>query len=418
MDKLSKAMPLENDSKTEALAAALNLGERLLICGGEPYRVEDTIRRICEAYGAERVGVFTITSTILVTAYFPGQGSITSSRRVARGISNDYEMLSRLNELSRKACNEPMTAAELQSRLDELEEGCPHYPLWFIMATWAVIAGAFCVFFGGSYADCIVSAIIGAVLKLFSVLFSEKLDIPPFFSTIALSLIGGLLSRLFVTAGFEINIYVVNVGVVMLLIPGIILTNSIRDLALGDFISGLLRFMEALLLSIAIAWAFAVTAGVIPETVVVAPIASLISAVIGSTAFCLMFNVRGKQIPACSLGGLIAWGMVLLCTALGLSEYWGYFLSSLTFGIYAQVMARALKTPVSIFTACASLPLIPGASLYRTMFYAVSYRWNLFAITGIHTICYAVLISAGILVVLVFMRSRAYVKSNKIPEEK
>ena len=46
----------------------------------------------------------------------------------------------------------------------------------------------------------------------------------------------------------------------MLLIPGIALTNAIRDLFSGDTISGLLRFAEALISSVAIAWGFAIPA--------------------------------------------------------------------------------------------------------------------------------------------------------------
>ena len=61
----------ENHQRLEALVStALDLGEQLLQCGGEVARVEDTIRRLCHAYGADSVDVFTITSSIIVTAHF------------------------------------------------------------------------------------------------------------------------------------------------------------------------------------------------------------------------------------------------------------------------------------------------------------------------------------------------------------
>jgi uncharacterized membrane protein YjjP (DUF1212 family) len=46
--------------------------------------------------------------------------------------------------------------------------------------------------------------------------------------------------------------YVV-IGNIMLLIPGIALTNSLRDMISGDIISGLLRFLDAILVAAAIA---------------------------------------------------------------------------------------------------------------------------------------------------------------------
>ena len=43
------------------------------------------------------------------------------------------------------------------------------------------------------------------------------------------------------------------IGNIMLLIPGIALTNSLRDMISGDIISGLLRFLDAILVAVAIA---------------------------------------------------------------------------------------------------------------------------------------------------------------------
>ena len=57
----------KNKQSTETgqlLSAALDLGEQMLICGGEVNRVEDTICRLCKAYGAKKVDVFSITTCI------------------------------------------------------------------------------------------------------------------------------------------------------------------------------------------------------------------------------------------------------------------------------------------------------------------------------------------------------------------
>ena len=43
------------------------------------------------------------------------------------------------------------------------------------------------------------------------------------------------------------------IGDIMLLIPGIMLTNSIRDILLGDIISGSLRLVEAILMAAVLA---------------------------------------------------------------------------------------------------------------------------------------------------------------------
>ena len=45
----------------------------------------------------------------------------------------------------------------------------------------------------------------------------------------------------------------VTIGVIMLLVPGVALTNSLRDILLGDTLSGILRMIEALLLAATLA---------------------------------------------------------------------------------------------------------------------------------------------------------------------
>ena len=81
------------------LYLALNIGEQMLMCGAEVHRVEDCIRRICTAYGAVRVDVFSITSSIVVTMYGPDFGSLTQTRRISRQNTDMYR-LDRLNQLS------------------------------------------------------------------------------------------------------------------------------------------------------------------------------------------------------------------------------------------------------------------------------------------------------------------------------
>ena len=122
------------------------------------------------------------------------------------------------------------------------------------------------------------------------------------------------LSNLVLAAcNLPLNPAMINIGIIMLLIPGIALTNAIRDVFSGDTISGLLRFSEALVLSVTIAWGFTALASPNSLTAVIIPWVQLAAGIIGSMGFSLMFNVRGRRLFWCSLGGGVAWGAVLLC---------------------------------------------------------------------------------------------------------
>jgi len=198
----------------------------------------------------------------------------------------------------------------------------------------------------------------------------------------------------------------INIGIIMLLIPGIALTNAIRDMFSGDTISGLLRFIEALVLSVAIAWGFAVLASPGSQTADVHPWLQLAAGIVGSLGFSLLFNVRGgKRLFWCAAGGGVAWGVVLLVQFAGGTEMMGYLAGSLILTVYAEVMARIHFCPSTVYIAAATIPLIPGGSLYNTMRFAMDENWNSFAVQGLRTLGYAILISAGILIIHTFMNA-------------
>jgi len=394
MDFISKA---NNRELTQLVSAALDLGEQILICGGEVARVEDTIRRLCIAYGAESVDVFTITSSVIVTADFGEQGSISQTRRIS-GLKFNLSALDELNNLSRHACSTQMAPAELRMELNRIMN-LPKYTYWQNFGIWALIASSFALFFGGNVYDAFFAGAVAGILFVVQNWFS-RLEINGYLSTVLCSLLGGFLSNLILVAyDFPIHPAMINIGVIMLLIPGIALTNAIRDMFSGDTISGMLRFSEALVLSIAIAWGFAVLAAPHDMNIAINPWIQLAAGTAGSLGFSMLFNVRGRLLVWCSLGGGVAWGVVLLVQMWGSSEMMAYFIASLVLAIYAQFMARQKHCPVTVFVATATIPLIPGGSLYNTMRFVMAEEWNHFATQGISTLMYAVLISAGVLIV-------------------
>ena len=239
------------------LGVAMEIGERLLVCGAEVSRVEDTITRICQAYGARRVDVFTITSSIVVSAWGEGDIPVTQTRRVT-GQSTDLTALTELNALSRTICADRPTQAEVTAALQRID-GRKKYSFGWLLFIWALVSGSFSIFFGGSWRDAAASAFIGILLKLLQAGLG-RLRVNSLLSTLMCSLAGGFAAWLVTWAALADSVSSISIGNIMLLIPGIALTNSIRDMFSGDTISGLLRFTEALILSIFIAWGFAIPA--------------------------------------------------------------------------------------------------------------------------------------------------------------
>ena len=234
----------------ELISCALDIGEQMHLSGAEIGRVEDSIRLIGKAYGCRRTDVFTITSSILVTVQDRDGNFHTQSRRIT-GSKTDLDRLDRLNSLSRQICARQPSWETVQQELDRILAR-PTYPGWLEMLASAVIAGAFAIFFGGSPADGAVAAVLGALLHL-AVALLRMARMNQILTNVAAAFLISAAAITAVELGLGQDPNEIIIGNIMLLIPGIALTNSLRDLISGDIISGLLRFLDAILVAAAIA---------------------------------------------------------------------------------------------------------------------------------------------------------------------
>lgn len=235
---------------TKLFKYAIDIGEQMLVSGAEVRRVEESINRMCRAMGAARVDVFIITSSVVVTIHTDEGEVLTQTRRVLSTGTN-FEKLHLLNDLSRKICQNSLTEEEIQERFNAAINA-KKAPLWLEFICYAVIAGAFTLFFGGSVIEAVISLVVGAVVRL-GILLCNKLVKNKIADKFFSAVIATLLAFIAVRLGWITGVDKIIIGNIMTLIPGIGLTNALRDLFTGDSISGLLRLIEAALIALAIA---------------------------------------------------------------------------------------------------------------------------------------------------------------------
>ena len=232
------------------LTCAMDIGEQLLLSGAEVHRVEGSIRRICKAFGFVRTDVFIITSSMVITAYDESNNPYTQTRRILTA-TTDIERIHALNALSRKICTQPMTEEEIREDLQKAIS-MKRYPLWVEFLCYGLIAGAFTLFFGGTWLETLISLITGFIVRAGIILCDRAVPSSIFYkffsAVVATSLAYGA-----VRLGIIEKVDMIIIGNIMTLIPGIGLTVAIRDLFTGDSIAGLLRTIEAILTALAIA---------------------------------------------------------------------------------------------------------------------------------------------------------------------
>ncbi len=256
-ERLSAMTPERMDFARKVLYAAMMVGKYILLSGGEVNRVEDSIQRIIRAYQIGEPDVFTITSTIIATLYLPDRSSLTQSVRISQ-ISNDFLRLDRLNQLSRDICQSCPDPDTIPKQVEEILQD-ESYGFSQQVLIYALISLSFTLFFGGNTKDMLCSAVIGVLLRFLTREIVRRGQSSPLLHTLILSILGGIAANLLVYFHLGDHRSLISIGNIMILIPGLSFTNSIRDLFVGDTIAGGVKLLESTLLAVTIALGFTVS---------------------------------------------------------------------------------------------------------------------------------------------------------------
>ena len=238
-----------NLTQKEILHILGDMGEKILKYGGEANRAEDTLCRIGAAYGMEQIHVFAIATSIIITVENKDE-TVTQTRRIIR-TSTDLDKLGKLNALSREICSERLPYDEVMKKIEDISRDKSYSPFVRMLAH-ALIGGAFAVFFGGGFKEGIIAFLVGAILY-FVIRGFDYLQAPPFFTNVAGAATTVIFIKLFTFIFTDLNVSPTTIGVLMNLVPGVLLTNCIRDFVATDYSAGTAKIMETLLIAAAIA---------------------------------------------------------------------------------------------------------------------------------------------------------------------
>lgn len=238
----------------EALQVVLKIASGMLSSGAEIERVEDSVERMCQSFGAAKTEVFAVTYMILVTISGDGYDGITQIKRV-KSFDRNMQRLSELNALSRRICEEKMAPEEANAIYGKIE-GKRLYGLPKRMFIYALISAAFSIFFGGNVYDFILAGVVGALAAPCDVLLG-KMELNRFFHIFLCAIYCGILANIGGYIWDVITPELVSIGNIMIFIPGVIFTCSLQELFAGNMLSGLTRFAEAAMISLVIATGFA-----------------------------------------------------------------------------------------------------------------------------------------------------------------
>lgn len=229
---------------------AMKIGEIMLSHGAEAHRVEDTVYRILKTANLQTTEVFVIMTGMFATLSDPSIDTITVTKRV-RSCGNNLKKICYANEISRQYCS---GALSLEEAYELAMEGCSWEYLPFkAMLGNIMIVTTFPMLVGGTYTDCIVSFFAGMIVAI-SINGAEKLKLHAFMKDFAVAFLSGTLYLLMKRIlPVSINQEALIIACIMPLVPGVAITNAVRDTLNGDYVSGTARAVEAFIKALAIA---------------------------------------------------------------------------------------------------------------------------------------------------------------------
>jgi len=392
------------------LDLATELGYRLSACGAETYRVEESINRILSAYGIPSEA-YAIPNCLTVTVVTADTTPLTRIRRIDRVVS-DLDAVERYSGLCRRICSEKPDPETAEAWLAETDKNRVFYsPFWLYVGNILGSAG-FAWFYGGALSDGLCSGVCGIVGCAVERMM-QRMQINKFFSTIITSFFMAITAYLLFHFGLCPNPDAAIIGSLMTLVPGLLFTNSMRDIIFGDTHSGIVRVVQVLLIAVSIALGTGSAQGIYSALFGAPVIAAAIdhsflivvlACAVGCAGFTIYYNIHGPGMLICILGGVLTWSVYFFTITHGISEYMAYFIASAVASLFAEIMARVRKYPAISYLVVSAFPLLPGGGIYYTMCHAVSGDMAKFSQQGMQTVSIAGAMAVGILLISTLFR--------------
>lgn len=232
----------------EILDICLTAGRLMIEGGSEMYRVEDTMLRIARNAGVEDPRVFATPTCVFMSL----NGGTLSQMEQVRDRNINLELVDRVNALSRQFAVKKIDLPELKEKIVQVSDA-PSFPMWLQVIGAAVLSATLMVLFMDNYdwVDFPAAALVGGV-GFWAYCEFKKYTKIRFLSELIAAMVMGALAIFLNWLNPHTIVDNILIGALMTLVPGLALTNALRDLFMGDILSGIVRMCEAILTAMAL----------------------------------------------------------------------------------------------------------------------------------------------------------------------
>ena len=361
--------------------AVLRLGAMIMAAGTGGYRVIRAMKRAARALGFDRVEA--VISVNNITCSFH-KGELFRTIVVNRdNPAVDASRIEALENLSHHM-GSSYTAEELHRELDQIEQRVgKRWPVWVQALAAGLACSGFAVLNHYPFLEAVVAALAAAVGQIVrhscarrhlnqlgtTAMAAVVASLMYLFMAKGLAMVGIIDSPTF-TTGY--------VASVLFLIPGFPLFSSLLDLSRFDLFSGLSRLCYAttvICTATMAATAVSLITGLqpLPPDPATPNLLWYLEAtgatIVGIAGFAILFNSSRRMAITATLIGTVANMVRLVCAEAGLQPQFAAFIGALVVGLLGALLTKRISIPRITITVPASVVMIPGTAIYRTVYY-------------------------------------------------
>lgn len=410
-----------DESVRRTLDFALELAETMFRYGAGALEVETSMIAVTTALGLRHVDV-DITNQSVTINHAPQEGTPSTLLRVVRSWTSNYAGLVLVHQLVTEIAAGGVGLNEATRRLQAISRRAKPFPKWAVTFAFGVFAAAFVGVLGGGLLASLIAFGSNLLVSLVARVFGTW-RVPDFFTTLASSFLVTMVALLMFAAQLPISPTIVVVGGILLLLPTSRLVSATQDAingfpvtAAGRYLSAFLTF-AALVAGISVATAVGELLGIsridVTETfppaypyVVEVLLIGLAVAAIAVTEQ----SSRRLVLPTAAVGvvGYLALTGVGL---LGVGDRLAPAVSAVVMGFLARIVALRMGAPQLVVAVPAALILLPGLTIFRSMYVATLDAAQITAGAGGMLTAMAIILGAAAGVVLGDNLARPFTRS-------
>lgn len=355
------------------------LARHLHRAGTSAPRLEAAIDDVGARLSLSCQSLSTPTSVILSIAdRRDGEDALAAHTQVLRLAPGDVDLreLAHVDRVAGQVASGEIDIAAGRAALNELPPRRGLVADTAMAASFGLASGAVAVLLDGAAADVLVAAGVGTLIGALSLLLPGRPNLAAGFEAIV-----GFLAALAIYLAHAywtpLSVTSVTIAALIVLLPGLMLTTAVNELATQHLVSGIARLAGAaavllkLGFGIAAANQVAHALGLDRTPTPVAPLpqaAEWLALAVASLAFCVLFRAARRDWPLVMASAWLGY----LCTRFGgeaLGAEFGVFIAGLVVGCAANLYARSRNRPGALVRVPGIILLVPGSVGLRSLFF-------------------------------------------------